>query len=65
MQAEMPDGPSTEPVAGPPEDVRLAGLQSSPSKQQQLWLQNPNSHTSLHLDPAQEKEVMHSLTFSV
>ena len=44
-------------AAGPLTEIRPAGLQLSPSKQQLLWLKNPNSHTSVHLDPALEKQV--------
>ena len=40
---------------------RPPGLETSPSKED-LWLRNPNSYTSLHLDPRQDVQVRHQMT---
>ncbi|KAK9858438.1 hypothetical protein WJX84_010174 [Apatococcus fuscideae] len=42
---------------------RPFGLETSPSKQE-LWLRNPNSYTSLHLDPHQDVEEMDAADLS-
>ena len=41
---------------------RPRGLETSPSKQD-LWLRNPNSYTSLHLEPRQDVQVCHQMRF--